>query len=136
MGGLLEGEGLGSLINFIYVPINFQDGFNFGYGFINLETHDDAEHCRTKFQGFSRWPVEWDQSCEVSNGDTCQGLDEHVERYRNSPVMHESVPDENKPALYRAGIRQPFPAPTKTIKKPHVRARRKNQPPPEALEAP
>ena len=26
-----------------------------------------------------------------------QGLDAHIERYRNSPVMHEDVPDEYKP---------------------------------------
>lgn len=125
---IMEDADFGDLIDFIYVPCHFTDNTNFGYGFVNFEKYDDAERCRATLQGFSQWPVEWDKECDVSNGDTCQGVDAHVERYRNSPVMHESVPDDNKPAMYRAGVRLPFPAPTKAIKKPHVRARRKNLP--------
>lgn len=118
-------EGFGDLLNFVYVPTHFQEGNNFGYGFINLETFEDAERCRLVFQGRSIWPVEgWDKECQVSNGDSCQGTEAHIERYKNSPVMHESVPDDRKPALYSRGVRQPFPAPTKLIKKPHARPRR------------
>jgi hypothetical protein len=39
-------------------------------------------------------------------------LRNQVELYRNSPVMHHSVPDACKPILLRNGVRIPFPAPT------------------------
>lgn len=121
---LLSDEGYGLVINFIYVPMNFQAGENFGYGFINLTTHQEAERCREALQGFDRWPMEWDKVCDVGNGETCQGVEGHIERYRNSPVMHESVPEEHKPALYENGVRKPFPKNTKPIKKPHIRTRK------------
>jgi len=130
------------VINFIYVPMNFQASENFGYGFINLETPGEAERCREKLQEFNRWPagMDWDKSCDVGNGETCQGVEGHIERYRNSPVMHESVPQEHKPALYEKGVRLPFPLNTKPIKKPHIRARKankdKDKEPPEAEDGP
>ena len=42
----------------------------------------------------------------------------HVERYRNSPVMHRSVPDEYKPVIFKNGVRKNFPRPTKKVKAP------------------
>lgn len=36
-----------------------------------------------------------------------------MERYRNSPVMHESVPDEYKPVILQNGLRVNFPEPSK-----------------------
>lgn len=116
--------GFGDLVNFVYVPFNFSEASNFGYGFINLETYESAQECRAKIQGFTQWPVEWDKGMDVSNGDTCQGVEEHIARYRNSPVMHESVPDAQRPAIYERGQRLPFPPPTKEIKKPALRPRR------------
>jgi phosphatidylglycerophosphate synthase len=50
-----------------------------------------------------------------------KGLGAHIERYRNSPVMHESVPDEYKPAMYTRGVRVPFPPPTKNLRMPRIR---------------
>eukprot|EP00439_Symbiodinium_sp_Y106_P038344 s1688_g4.t1 len=44
----------------------------------------------------------------------------HVERYRNSPVMHRSVPDEYKPVIFKNGVRKKFPRPTKKGFKAHV----------------
>merc|ERR1711988_700022 len=52
---------------------------------------------------------------------TCQGLDANVERYRNSPLMHHSVPEECKPAVYDyTGVEAVFPEPTKSIPKPRI----------------
>ena len=34
---------------------------------------------------------------------TCEA---HVERYKNSPVMHKSVPDEYKPVIFADGVRR------------------------------
>lgn len=129
---LMQEEGFGKLVDFLYIPYHFQGGFNFGYGFVNLLTHGDAERCRATFHNFTRWPVAGDgKGCDVNSGDSFQGVEAHVERYRNSPVMHESVPDENRPAIYRDGVRQPFPPPTKLIKKPHVRANKRCKTPAE-----
>merc|ERR1719146_492709 len=59
---------------------------------------------------------------------TCRGLAENVERYRNSPLMHESVPMECKPALYDVdGRRIAFPSPTKAIPKPRIHFAKKRE---------
>lgn len=50
-----------------------------------------------------------------------QGREAHVERYRNSPVMHPSVPEPYKPIILQGGERIPFPAPTKMPKAPRNR---------------
>ena len=44
----------------------------------------------------------------VSSGLTAQNssCEAHVERYKNSPVMHKSVPDEYKPAIFKDGVRR------------------------------
>merc|ERR1712066_571567 len=59
-------------------------------------------------------------------------MGQHVERYRNSPVMHESIPDEGKPIVLNAGVRMPFPLPTTPLLspsqqpcKPRLRPRRR-----------
>jgi hypothetical protein len=49
------------------------------------------------FFGFPSWDICFSvtrQVCEVRWSGPHQGLEAHVERYRNSPVMHKSVPDE------------------------------------------
>lgn len=46
---------------------------------------------------------------------TLQGLEKHVEKYRNSPVMHDSVGHEARPILIQDGKRVAFPPPTKKI---------------------
>jgi hypothetical protein len=58
---------------------------------------------------------------ETHWGHPLQGLDAHVQRYRNSPVMSESVPDECKPLLLQDGLRVPFPLPTKQLRTPRRR---------------
>ncbi len=50
-----------------------------------------------------------------------QGLRENVQRYRNSPVMHESMPEAFKPLLLVNGREVPFPPPTRPIKPPKAR---------------
>jgi len=47
-----------------------------------------------------------------------QGLEANIERYRNSPTMHELVPDAYRPMLFVNGQQVAFPAPTKKIKPP------------------
>lgn len=83
-----------------------------------------ADSFMVHFQGFSDWGTPSKKSCEVTLGSELQGYEAHVDRYRNSPVMHEAVPDEFTPAMFSEGRRIAFPAPTKPIKQPRLRASR------------
>jgi len=118
---LLDRKGFNGLYDLVYVPISFQTGLNHGYAFINFTTAEDANRFVDHFSGFSDWLVESDRICEVSWSDQSQGLDSNVQRYRDSPVMHESVEDRFKPVLFRQGQRIPFPKPTKKIRAPRLR---------------
>lgn len=66
-----------------------------------------------RVQGFRSWSVSSEKVLEATWSSAHQGIESHIARYRNSPVMHASVPDEQRPALFKDGLRIPFPAPTK-----------------------
>merc|ERR1712048_1120734 len=105
----------------IYVPMNFRNECGFGYAFICMESEEAAEEFHEYFEGFQGWSEASPKVCSVTWSDANQTLEEHIEQYRNSPIMHESVPDKYKPGLYKEGERIPFPAPTKQIKAPRKR---------------
>jgi len=118
---LLDSKGMSGQYDFVYMPMNFRTKASFGYAFVNLVSPEAAEECHTKFNGFKDWGLESDKICEVSWSDMHQGLDAHIERYRNSPVMHTSVPDEYKPVMFSEGKRIEFPPPSKKIRQPRIR---------------
>jgi hypothetical protein len=118
---LLDKEGFSGLYDLVYVPVDFGRLAGLGYAFVNLITNDAAESARQTFQGFNRWNNTSQKVCEVSWSGPLQGLCSHIEHYRNSPVMHDSVPEYYKPALFQGGSRRPFPRPTKEIRAPRVR---------------
>lgn len=118
---LLDSEGFGGQYDFVYLPIDFKSHASLGYAFVNLSTTEAAERCWKVFEGFNKWVVPSSKVCSVNWSTPFQGLDAHVERYRNSPVMHEHVPDEYKPMLLSDGERLPFPPPTKKIRAPRIR---------------
>jgi len=89
-----------------------------------LTTSQDAKAFSTHFTGFTRWNMQSEKVCQVVWSDAMQGLDQHVERYRDCPVMHESIPDEFKPVLFKDGVRVLFPEPTKKIRAPRPWSRR------------
>merc|ERR1719502_2311652 len=112
--------GYGGLFDFVYMPMNFRGQGNFGYAFVNLVSHDVA----LRFMAYAR-TVQHDSEEDSQTWDavwsTCQGLSANIERYRNSPLMHELVPKECKPTVYdAAGVQATFPAPTKNIPKPRI----------------
>jgi hypothetical protein len=120
---MMDEAGLCGLYNFIYLPIDFRSKSGFGYAFINMVSNAAAEKLFTQFNGFSDWPMRSQKVAEVTWSEPSQGLHIHIERYRNSPVMHDAVPDEFKPAVYENGIRVAFPVPTKAIRAPRFRRR-------------
>jgi hypothetical protein len=118
---LLDIEGFAGRYCFVYAPGDFQTLAASGFAFVCFCEHDAAAQAKRHFQGFSRWGVPCQKKCNVAWSGAVQGLEQHTERYRNSSVMHPLVPDELKPAVFVAGIRVPFPEPTREIPPPTLR---------------
>lgn len=117
---MLRSEGFEDYIDFMYLPMNLRNAMNFGYAFVSFVSAQSTLQCREKLQGFNRWIEPSEKRMEIEWSET-QGLEAHIERYRNSPLMHESVQDELKPALFKRGVRIAFPEPTKAIRAPRLR---------------
>jgi len=118
---LLDTNGFSGEYDFVYLPHNFRAEKSFGYAFINLVSSSIAERFLSLFTGFEDWGIPSDKVAEVSHTQTHQGLEAHIRRYRDSPTMHENVPDHLKPSLYAGGLRIAFPPPTKVLKAPRAR---------------
>lgn len=119
---LLDSEGFPGKYDFLYLPLDLSSGSSLGFAFVNLLTTEDAERFLEHFQGFERWPMPaGDKRAVVHVSEALQGLEEQIERYRNSPLMHHSVPEELRPAIYQQGVRVPFPEPTAPVQPPRPR---------------
>jgi hypothetical protein len=118
---LLDDEGFSAAYDFVHLPIDFQKKFGLGYAVVNMVSHQMALSIWERFTGFDRWDTPCDTVCEVSWNRPHQGLEAHIERYRNSPLMHESVPDVYRPAVFDHGLRIEFAAPTTRIRAPRIR---------------
>jgi len=116
---LLDNYGFKAKYDFVYVPNDFRNYSAFGYAFVNMVSHQMADLAIEKLDGVSAWnqavPLDVDWSLPH------QGFATQVRRYQNSPVMHHAVPQEYKPMIFRNGIQQKFPEPTRKIKEPRLR---------------
>jgi len=121
---LLDSMGFAGLYDFIYMPMNLLTKSSFTYAFVNMISPEAADGCRQKLDGFSQWQLPSPKAC-VALWAVQQGLYANIERYRNSPVMHPSVPSDFKPALYKDGVHIAFPPPTRELKAPKARRVRK-----------
>jgi hypothetical protein len=121
---LLDTHGFKGKYDFLYVPVEFERKVSTGCAFINFIDNDSAELFKQRFHGFRKWGVQCGhkKQAEITWSETCQGREAHIERYRNSSVMHESVPDQFKPVLFVNGVRVTFPAPTRALRAPEPRA--------------
>jgi len=124
---MLERGGLRLSCDFLYLPVDFNSGDNLGFAFLNFITSGAAELCRDRFHrepaGISTDAILRD-GLEVVWAVMQQGLKANIKRYRNNPVMHVTVPDEYKPALFCKGVRIPFPAPKRHIQPPQAHIKR------------
>lgn len=120
---LLDRHGFKGSYNLVYLPIDFNTNCGFGYAFVNFVDTESAEIFMSQLQGFQDWATPSDKVLDVTWSNAHQGFEAHVERYRNSPMMHETVPDELKPVIFVSGERVPFPPPTKKPRAPRTRRR-------------
>ena len=105
---LLEIYGYANLYDFFHLPIDQRSKSNTGYSskgyaFINFIEPRYAQSFRDCFTGFDAWGVNSTKKCEVCWSSTLQGLAAHVDRYRSSPLIRESVPFEFRPCLFING---------------------------------
>uniref|UniRef100_A0A7S2Q5Y5 Mei2-like C-terminal RNA recognition motif domain-containing protein n=1 Tax=Zooxanthella nutricula TaxID=1333877 RepID=A0A7S2Q5Y5_9DINO len=110
--------------DFVYVPVDFKTGENLGYAFVNVTTPSAAARLWAALDGFVAWGAPGGGACIVNWSEPLQGFAEHVEKYRNSPVMHVAIDDAWKPAIFSCGVRAAFPAPTKALKAPKIRSKK------------
>lgn len=120
---LLNTNGFATCFDFLYLPADLKTGFCFGYAFINMVTPSDAKSFMERFTNFQDWPMPSDRRAVVHVNERLQSLAELIERYRNSPVMHPSVPHALRPTIYCNGFVMPFPEPTMPIKAPRTKNR-------------
>lgn len=121
---LLNSAGFKGRYDFLYLPVNFDKMTGTGCGFINFVSTEDGVRFMAQFQGFCHWGVPCNDAkkAEVSWSSACQGRQLHIDRYRNSPVMHPSVPGSWKPQLFdHTGNQEAFPAPLKPLHAPRMR---------------
>jgi len=118
---MLDMDGFAGLYDFIYLPIDFKTQACLGYAFVNLTRPDVAAAFWAKFDGYTDWAVPSKKIGKVTWSGPHQGWAAHVGRYRNSPVMHPSVPEHYKPLIFSDGKVAEFPAPTKPPKAPRSR---------------
>lgn len=104
----LDTEGFTQLYNFVYLPVGFQKGARLGYAIVSFIEPAIANaavlHLSSVELGGKR--------LDVSLTKSKQCLSDLILRYRDSPVMHWSVPEECKPVIFSNGHVVPFPQPT------------------------
>lgn len=133
---MLDAKGFDLQYDFVYLPTSFRTWKSMGYAFVNLTAPEHARQLMETFQGFDGWEAagmlnagkrKTEGVTPIKQVDmhwsTLQGIDDHIERYRNSPVMHPDVPDKYRPLLLKDGIAMAFPAPTKELREPRLRAK-------------
>jgi len=124
---VLEEQGFIETVSFLYVPMTFDKTIvrSLRYAFISFKCGHMAEQFFQKFAGFTAWRnlVPHEGGCHPE-WSSLQGLQGFIDRYRNSPIMHPSVPDEYKPVLLVRGTTVPFPLPSVALEAPHLRRRK------------
>lgn len=101
--------------DFIYVPCDFNTQQPQGFAFVNCTSHRDAQKLRL------HPPASLGAIVQTLWSDKEQRLAENVGRYRNSPVMHASLPEHSRPSLVEMDMLVALPPPTKAIKAPKVK---------------
>jgi len=117
--------------NFLYLPVDFKNRCNLGYGFINFLTPEICANFVSKFHGLeTRKCLPGPNSKKIAQVSPArvQGLVENVRRLKNSPVMGLLLANpEWTPLMFsKDGLEEPFPLPEDAStggKQPRMRTR-------------
>jgi len=111
-------------IDFIYVPHDFKRKCGKGFGFVNFTTVQSAQNAFHQLGDFNDWKSEGFSSKKMISvcwaKQHMQGLDNLIEFFRNSTVMHDTIDEEFKPLLLENGVPKNFPGPLKRLRKPQA----------------
>eukprot|EP00928_Gymnodinium_smaydae_P091969 TRINITY_DN7573_c0_g1_i2.p1 TRINITY_DN7573_c0_g1~~TRINITY_DN7573_c0_g1_i2.p1 ORF type:complete len:302 (-),score=40.91 TRINITY_DN7573_c0_g1_i2:247-1152(-) len=107
----IDSAGFAGTYDFIYVPMVAGARTSSGFAFVNLVDASIAKKLFVEFDGFSRWTTISKHTCRAFWAKKQQGFSANVERYRNSFVKEENVPDEYKPRTFKHGMEVEFPPP-------------------------
>lgn len=123
---LLETKGFKNGYDFVYLPHDFKrlpQLVTLGYFFVNFVSHQVAQSALDKLRGYKDWQTSLDSTKELdaSWATQTQGLRACIKRYRNCPVMHETVPAECKPMVFENGVLVPLAPTKKKIKQPRYK---------------
>ncbi|KAJ8696755.1 hypothetical protein PTI98_006598 [Pleurotus ostreatus] len=102
-------------IDFLYLRMDFSNGCNVGYAFVNFIAVEDLMTFAKARLG-QKWNMfSSEKILEMSYADY-QGKESQVEKFKNSSIMDER--EEWRPKIFRSepgpdqGLPEPFPAPT------------------------
>jgi len=96
---LLDSHGFFGEYTMVYMPIDRRRKKARGFAFVYFETNKSAARCVQCFEGFKDWGT---HSVKVCATEWCktQGQFHELEG-----LMLRSIPDDDKPAMYRKGVR-------------------------------
>ena len=104
----LERQGLLFQIDCLYLPIQIRNNMNNTYAILGFTSPVVARKCMD-MSGVVSWGTDAAHVVAVEPAIKFSDCESFIARFRNSPMMHNLVPDEFKPILLRDGVRIPFP---------------------------
>jgi hypothetical protein len=111
----LNKHGFAGLYDFVYMPFDFKIKQCMGYAFVNMTASEHVQHVIERFDGQRLWPRSASLKLCAAGLSHTQGLEANIERFRNSPVMGDEVPESFKPAIFVGDKQVPFPKPTREL---------------------
>ncbi|KAK7017541.1 hypothetical protein VNI00_018593 [Paramarasmius palmivorus] len=102
-------------IDFLYLRMDFKNGCNFGYAFVNFITVQDLLFF-AKMRLNLKWNMFSSEKVLQMSYANYQGKEALIEKFKNSSIMDER--EEWRPKIYYSelgpeqGLPEPFPAPT------------------------
>jgi len=110
----LDSAGFAQMYDFVYVPMDFRKGVRLGYAIVNFVEPASAAAAMLHLSNMELGGNRLNASLSEAN----QHLSDLIQKYRDSAVMHWSVPEDCKPILFSEGQVLPFPRPTKVLEPP------------------
>jgi hypothetical protein len=111
---MLDAEGFAQSYTFVYLPMSFEKRVALGYAIVNFAQPTSAAGAVLRLSSVEIGG----KQLEASISDAKQSMSDLILRYRDSSVMHSSVPDDFKPLIFSDGLVVPFPEPTTTLDPP------------------